>query len=265
MVHARARPITIHRAAIISGLTCDIYADHWIYGAIAPVRLLPKGGGRRQGNTGMDKVANIAQLPDAAEEDGAELRAAPRFTLLIRAAKLVSAQGEFVCVIRDVSESGVSVRLFHTLPSCQQYELQMPAGAVYLVERVWSRENEAGFTFAQTIDVQRMINESGEYPKRGLRLGLCFPVKVSTLTQTSDAVVENLSQQGARLECEALLAIDQTIRIEAPDAAGVMREVRAKVRWRREQHYGVVFDDTFALGDFARLAARLQAPALLEG
>ena len=212
----------------------------------------------------MDQVAKIAELPHEAEDDGADQRAAPRFTLLIRAAKLVSAQGEFVCVIRDVSESGVSVRLFHALPSCQQYELHMPAGAVYLVERVWDRDNEAGFAFAETIDVARMINESSEYPKRGLRLGLCFPVRVSTLTETSDAVVENLSQQGARLECAALLAIDQSIRIEAPDAAGVMREVRAKVRWRRGQHYGVVFDDTFALGDFARLAARLQAPLLLD-
>jgi hypothetical protein len=214
---------------------------------------------------GMDKAASIAPPPDEAEQDGAEQRAAPRFTLLIRAAKLVSAQGEFVCVIRDVSESGVSVRLFHALPSCQQYELHMPAGAVYLVERVWDRDNEAGFAFAQAIDVGRIINETGEYPKRGLRLGLCFPVRVSTLTQTSEAEVENLSQQGARLECGSLLAIDQNIRIEAPDAAGVMREVRAKVRWRRERHYGVVFDDTFALGDFARLAARLQAPALLDG
>jgi hypothetical protein len=77
--------------------------------------------------------------------------------------------------------------------------------------------------------------------------------------------VENLSQQGARLECGSLLAIDQNIRIEAPDPAGVMRAVRAKVRWRRERLYGVVFDDTFGLGDFARLAARLQAPALLDG
>ena len=72
-------------------------------------------------------------------------------------------------------------------------------------------------------------------------------------------------QQGARFECDALLAIDQTVRIEAPDLGGMLREVRAKVRWRRGQHYGVVFDDTFTLGDFARLAARLQAPALLEG
>jgi hypothetical protein len=213
----------------------------------------------------MDKAASIAQPPDEAEQDGAEQRAAPRFTLLIRAAKLVSAQGEFVCVIRDVSESGVSVRLFHGLPSCQQYELHMPAGAVYLVERVWDRDNEAGFAFAQAIDVGRIINETGEYPKRGLRLGLCFPVRVSTLTQTSEAVVENLSQQGARITCDAHLAIDQTVRIAAPGLGGENREIRAKVRWRRDRHYGVVFDDTYTLGNFARLAARLQAPALLKG
>ena len=55
------------------------------------------------------------------------------------------------------------------------------------------------------------------------------------------------------------------VRIAAPGLWGENREIRAKVRWRRERHYGVVFDDTFALGDFARLAARLQAPALLDG
>jgi hypothetical protein len=213
----------------------------------------------------MDKAASFARLEDGPEPDGAEQRVAPRFTLLIRAAKLVSAQGEFVCVIRDVSETGVSVRLFHALPGCHEFELHMPGGAVYQIVRVWNRENEAGFAFAQTVDVEQLINESGDYPKRGLRLGLCFPVRVSTLTQTSEAVVENLSQQGARFECDALLAIDQTVRIEAPDLGGMLREVRAKVRWRRGKSYGVVFDDTFTLGDFARLAARLQAPALLEG
>ncbi|WP_233999720.1 PilZ domain-containing protein [Porphyrobacter sp. TH134] len=112
--------------------------------------------------------------------------------------------------------------------------------------------------------MERLVNESAEYPKRGLRLGLCFPVTVNTLTGRFAAVVENLSQQGARISCEGLLAIDQSVRVEAPGLDGETRDVRAKVRWRRDQHYGLVFDDTFALGDFARLAARLQAPALLE-
>ena len=58
----------------------------------------------------MDIATNTARLEEAPDTPGADQRAAPRFTLLIRAAKLVSAQGEFVCVIRDVSETGVSVR-----------------------------------------------------------------------------------------------------------------------------------------------------------
>lgn len=211
----------------------------------------------------MDKSIMTAR---AAPGDGcpvADMRAAPRFTLLIRAAKLISAQGEFVCVIRDVSETGVSVRLFHALPGCQEFALHMPGGAVYEIIRKWERGNEAGFAFAEPVAVEKLINESSDYPKRGLRLGLCFPVTVHTLAGGFEAVVENLSQQGARMTCDRLLAIDQTMRILTPELSGKTREVRAKVRWRREKQYGVVFDDTFTLGEFARLAAAFQAPALL--
>jgi PilZ domain len=211
----------------------------------------------------MDLASNPARLEPTPEQPGADLRSAPRFTLLIRAAKLVSAQGEFVCVIRDVSETGVSVRLFHALPACKEFALHMPAGAIYEVTSVWQRENEAGFTFTDPVEVEKLVNESGEYPKRGLRLGLCFPVTLHGLTGSCDAVVENLSQQGARITCETMLAIDQNLRIAVPGPRGKQREVRAKVRWRRDHQYGVVFDDTFTLGEFARLAAQLQAPALL--
>ncbi|MFO6446595.1 PilZ domain-containing protein [Erythrobacter sp. NE805] len=213
----------------------------------------------------MDIATKPAEPEPITDAPGAEQRVAPRFTLLIRAAKLVSAQGEFVCVIRDVSETGVSVRLFHALPACPSFALHMPAGAVYEVSPVWRRDNEAGFSFVEPVEVDRLINESSEYPKRGLRLGLCFPAVVTTLGSRFHVTVENLSQQGARLTCDQLLAIDQTVRLAMPDVEGALREVRAKVRWRRDLHYGVVFDDTFALGEFARIAARLQAPALLEG
>lgn len=213
----------------------------------------------------MEPASQHARLEPVPEQPGDEQRTAPRFTLLIRAAKLVSAQGEFVCVIRDVSETGVSVRLFHGLPSCKDFALHMPAGAVYEVARVWHKGNEAGFTFAGQVEVDTLVNEASDYPKRGLRLALCFPVTVNLLSGQFEALVENFSQQGARLTCDQLLAIDQTLRIAMPAVGGGKpREVRAKVRWRRDQHYGVVFDDTFTLGDFARLAALLQAPALLD-
>lgn len=211
----------------------------------------------------MEKATNSARLEPVPSAPGAEQRVAPRFTLLIRAAKIVSAQGEFVCVIRDVSETGVSVRLFHALPASDAFALHMPAGASYEIVPVWQRDIEAGFRFASSVEVETLVNESGDYPKRGLRLSVCFPVTVNMLTGSFEALVENLSQQGARLTCDQMLAIDQTMKIEMPDLGGQLREVRAKVRWRRDRHYGVVFDDTFTLGDFARLAALLQAPQLL--
>jgi len=207
----------------------------------------------------MDHAALTPQATDE-HQDVAELRTAPRYTLLIRAAKLISGQGEFVCVIRDVSETGVSIRLFHALPSDAVLDLQMPGGQTYEIQPVWQRDNEAGFEFTQPIDVNQLVNEAGEYPKRGLRLNLYFPISISTLTQKTEGLVENLSQQGARFECDGLFAIQQNLRIECEE----FKEIRAKVRWRRDQRYGVVFDDTFTLGDFARLAARIQAPVLLE-
>lgn len=210
----------------------------------------------------MDFAVHGSQI--AAENgDGSEQRAAPRFTLLIRAAKLVCEAGEFVCVLRDVSETGLSVRLFHPLPAVEHFELHMPAGAVYPITSVWQRGHEAGFRFDEAVMVENLINEASFYPKRGLRLALEFPVTLTTLTQRCPATVVNLSQQGALLACDGLFAIDQNLRIEGGEVAPELREIRAKVRWRRGAHYGVVFDDTFTLGDFAKLAARLQVPGLV--
>ena len=220
----------------------------------------------------MEKVAAASSgakrargLEEASAPASLDARAAPRFTLLIRAAKIIAAQGEFVCVVRDVSETGISVRLFHALPADKSFELQMPSGQSYQVHRVWDRGNEAGFEFDSPVDVAALISEAGEYPKRGIRLGLFFPVKIQTLGTSCTGIVENFSQQGARIECDELFAIDQTLRITGSDGAEEIEELRAKVRWRRDRYYGVVFDDTLTLGEFARLAAKLQTPVLLEG
>lgn len=201
---------------------------------------------------------------DSSVDDSTDQRATPRYTLLIRAAKLVTSQGEFACVLRDVSEIGVCVRLFHRVPTGDPVELHMPGGGVYELRFVWERDNEAGFEFIGNVDVARLVNEAGSYPKRGLRLGVFFPIKLRTLTGHFEGVVENLSQQGARFESDGLFAIDQTLTLESPEAGGEFFDIRAKVRWRRDQEYGVVFENTLSLREFARLAARLQCPKLLD-
>ncbi|MEP5937777.1 MAG: PilZ domain-containing protein [Erythrobacter sp.] len=207
----------------------------------------------------MDHTVVKPESNDGETEGAAELRSAPRFSLLIRAAKLVSGQGEFVCVIRDVSATGISVKLFHKLPQGAELDLELQCGEVYRIKLVWEREGEAGFQFVEQIDVEQFVSEVGSFPKRGLRLNIEISTTVKTLTERSAATIKNLSQQGARFECDTMFALDQNLRIEN----NRMGEFYAKVRWRRDAEYGVVFDDVMTLGDFARTAARLQAPTLI--
>lgn len=86
-----------------------------------------------------------------------EQRGAQRYTSLIRSAKLVTLQGEFVCVIRDVSATGISIRTFHQVPVCPENVLQLQNGELYELRPVRSNGREASFTFPQPIDVQHLI------------------------------------------------------------------------------------------------------------
>ncbi|MCH2487866.1 MAG: PilZ domain-containing protein [Erythrobacter sp.] len=187
-------------------------------------------------------------------------RGARRYTSLIRSAKLISGSGEFVCVIRDVSSSGISLRAFHRLPSGDRMALELPNGETFELKKVRSEGREGSFTFLTPVPVETLIRETTNYPKRQLRLNIEIPVAVACLTGRGEAITRNLSQQGACIDCDVPFAIDQTVKLTGGD----LPEIRAKVRWRRAHEYGLVFDTTFSLADFARLAAAIQSPVLLD-
>lgn len=205
----------------------------------------------------MEHVRVISPQPDAREPCGE--RVAPRFTLLIRSAKLISPLGEFIVVIRDVSSTGISLRGFHRLPAEGPLTLELQTGESHAIEHVWTRGSEAGFRFVEPVEVRDLVAEAGRYPKRQLRLHLQFPIVVFTRLQQFRAQLVNISQQGARIECDNLFAIDQPLRVKSEN----LPEIVARVRWRRDATYGLVFDDTFSLKQLALFAAQLQDPALL--
>ncbi|WP_370190098.1 PilZ domain-containing protein [Qipengyuania sp.] len=200
-------------------------------------------------------------MEDNATRTGPDQRGAPRYTSLIRAAKLVCGQGEFVCVIRDVSATGVSLRTFHKLPTDAALALELQNGESYELELVRSEGFDASYRFDRPIEVDRLIRENWDFPKRGLRLNIMLPLLVSSLSGKATAVTLNLSQQGARIECDHVFAIDQRVTISGEH----LPDIRCTVRWRRDANYGLVFEDTFSLRDFAMAAAKVQCPLLLQG
>jgi hypothetical protein len=202
----------------------------------------------------MSTIVSTAAEVRSSYED---MRGAQRFTLLIRTAKLVCESGEYLCIIRDVSETGVRLKLFHALPADRRMALELANGEVYFIETVWERDGHAGFRFSAPIDVHGFIAEVSPYPRRQLRLRVDCPAVVSADGEAAEARVTDLSQNGARIACARHLAVGQRVKLEAAGFPPVI----ARVAWRSSPEYGLAFEEVFTLEALAGLIAGRQGIA----
>lgn len=221
----------------------------------------------RRGAPGEQGLAQEQQLPGTARQDqtgappGAEHRSAPRYALLIRTAKIIADRREFLCIIRDASASGLKIRLFSDLPQARELVVELMTGDRYPVELVWMADDYAGLRFKHEVDIERLLDESrGTYPKRQIRLQIAIGGMLHSGGEAVPVVFHNLSQQGACIESEKWLLMNELVRIET----GVTPPLFAKVRWRSHPRYGMIFEHTFRLEELARISAPLQFAEALE-
>lgn len=209
------------------------------------------------------KVTSIGVGVGAGRPDGDAIRhrTAERFTLMLRVAKLVSSHGEYPCVIRDVSATGVRLRLFHALPAERHLALFLGNGECYFIENVWDHANdsgcEAGFRFSAPVDVRAFMTESGKHPKRQVRLGITLPATLSIREFSAPVMIRDISQQGARIASDRPLALDQHVRLKAHG----LPEIFASVRWKEGAGHGLVFQQCFRLDELGQLAWSVAEPA----
>ncbi len=204
--------------------------------------------------SGSGTMSNTQPGAGTGADPGAEQRVSPRVALLIRAAKLRCLAGEFMCVVRDASDSGISVRLFHQLPDEQRLVLELQNGDVHELELVWQHDDRAGLRFLNPVDIARIVECPSRFAKRPVRISLAAPAKLESAIASAEAEIHDISQQGAKVSTGQRFSIDQRVRLSATG----LREVNAKVRWRKDETYGLVFEDTFQFGDMARIVAELQ-------
>lgn len=197
------------------------------------------------------------QENDLGSTSGAELRGAPRVGVMIRPAKLLTPEGEFLCVVRDVSETGMSARVFHEMPDCGEVMIELQNGDQYVAEIVWQAEGKIGLRFEHQADLARLVECPSQYSKRPIRVRVDVPARVSSLTGQADVSIEDISGQGAKISCEERLPLSGNITLHA---AG-LPETRAKIRWRRNGQYGLVFVDTLQMAELAEAVRVMQLEA----
>jgi len=204
----------------------------------------------------MDKLAREFVLPPegAQASFGEDRRTANRVTLLIRPGKLIADGREYLCVVRDVSEGGVKVRLFQPLPEHRDIAIEFDHGARHQLQLVWRSGDQAGFFFIDEVNVDVLIAaHNGAHARRPPRLHVAVDAVLVTSGLRTPVVLRDISQRGASIECSGWLMIDELVRIEC----SLLPTLHAKVRWRRPPHYGLVFEQTFRLDELAKACAVL--------
>ncbi len=209
--------------------------------------------------SGENAGRNIGQ----GERQGVDQRAAPRFMLMIRAAKLiVDDTREFLCVIRDASTSGLKIRLFNPLPPHRSLAVELSNGDRYPLEHVWTDGEFGGFRFGNEVDIERLLDEThGAFPKRQVRLRIHLDAVLHSSGEAVRIAFQDISQQGACVECDKWLLMNELVRLETD----VLPPIYAKVRWRSHPRYGLLFEQTFKLDELARIAAPLQTGDSAQG
>lgn len=202
----------------------------------------------------------IAALDSYADNRG-NRRNSSRVTLLIRPGKLIADGREFLCIVRDISEGGVKIRLFHPLPECRALHIEFDNGERHALQLVWQSGDMVGGSFGEDIDVKRLIAaQAGSYPRRQPRLRVEHAAMLYSGALRTPITLHDISPQGASIECSGWLMIDELVRIES----AALPKLYAKVRWRRSSNYGLVFEQTFGLEELAQVCAGL-ANSVAEG
>jgi hypothetical protein len=146
------------------------------------------------------------------------------------------------------------VRLFHALPTDVDFTLELPNGDRHALERVWETEGKAGFRFRDVVALERIVEARGGYAKRPVRLRLEVPCRMVAGLRRVQATIANLSQQGAQITTAEHLSLAQRVKLEIEGVP----VIAARVRWRRNDRYGLSFEDTFQFAELAALAFELQ-------
>jgi len=183
-------------------------------------------------------------------------RASPRFALLIRAAKLIIGEKEYLCIVRDASVEGVKIRHFGPLPECDILTLELANGEAFFAELVWASESHAGLKFRSDVDLSRIVSISqGDFPKRELRLKTNMTALIERDCGTLSAVVRNPSQRGALIEYQERLARGEMLRLSIEGLWPVL----AKVLRRHGTEYGLIFETTLTYEELGSTIARFNA------
>lgn len=177
---------------------------------------------------------------------------------MLRSAKVVCQSGEYVCLVRDVSETGVLLSYLHDVPVEPRIMLALGNGQTYPIQRIWSGNEQAGYRFGGDVSIAEFLHESAPFNVRPVRLAIKATARVIDGSRSHGAQLLDLSSHGAKFECPTAMGEGRMISFQMHAMHPQLGQIVWHARDRHTVRYGLQFQHPLSLRELAQAALRMQ-------
>lgn len=194
-----------------------------------------------------------------------ERRGEKRHLALLRVALLHSGGCKDLCVVKNISASGLAVRVYRDLASGAKVQVEFRSGEMLEGSVVWKRGEDVGLAFPSTIDVETVLASTWTIQagrRRNLpRIEIECDGRLKRGTEIHQVELQDISQGGARVRVEGLV-----------DPGGViltlpgLTPMPGVVRWASDKLAGISFNECLSFEVLARwIQARRDEAGAIAG
>jgi hypothetical protein len=180
---------------------------------------------------------------------------------LLRVALLHTEGTKDLCVVKNISASGLSARVYRRLAGNSHVRVEFRSGELLSGSIVWERDWDVGIVFPKPIDVDsvlasRWITEEGR--RRTLpRIDLACRGQLTAGSRSLNVMLQDISQGGARVQTEAPVTDLRNIVLSLAD----LPPIPGVVRWMGGTEVGISFNECVAFEQLARWIQMQRRPA----
>ena len=191
-----------------------------------------------------------------------DLRADERLLALLPVAKLISAEWQDLCRIRNISAGGVMAETTVPHEAGEAVRLELSSGQQISGTLVWTRGSVAGIKFDQNVDLREVL--ANRRPRIGFRprparldIKCGATVRLQGLYHKVD--VQNISLGGIAvyLPAKECAGKDVLVTIES------LRAIKGTIRWHKDNVAGIVFHRPLSFDELSEwLGKRIEVASL---
>lgn len=172
-----------------------------------------------------------------------ERRTEERQTTLLRVGKLVTAQDERLCMIRNISSAGAMIKLYQPIGPGEAIQVEVTPDCPVAATVIWERDDLAGIAFDRPIDVIAALRGgSRDNPYRRVtrtpRLQIRRTARICTEEFEVAVQLCDVSLKGAKFEFDDPLPIDSELGLFVDGLPALC----GRVRWWKDGRAGIEFD-----------------------